>query len=122
MEIMGRVLIQFFIVVFPIIVYQLYFYDRSLLRSKWKAEYILLILLFIPLCILGNLPLFNFGHVLLSLYPLLILYAFLYGNRKMGLMLVAFMTIVSVYNDFSSVFYIIFIFHTTICYFINYIW
>ena len=110
MEIMGRVLIQFFIVVFPIIVYQLYFYDRSLLRSKWKAEYILLVLLFIPLCILGNLPLFNFGHVLLSLYPLLILYAFLYGNRKMGLTLVAFMTIVSLYIDFSSIFYIIFSF------------
>lgn len=82
-----EILLQLFIIISPIIFYQMYFNDEKLFTFTWKPHRTLLILMICSIVIVIKLPILVYYDFVLDFHSLIIMYAFLYGNRKMGLLL-----------------------------------
>lgn len=95
MDYIEEILLQLFIIISPIIFYQMYFNDQKLFSFKWKPHRTLLILMVCSLVMVINLL-----DYVLDFHSLIIMYAFLYGNRKMGFLLVVFSTIFLLFDNY----------------------
>ena len=95
-----EILLQLFIIISPIIFYQMYFNDEKLFSFTWKPHRTLLILTICSVVIVIKLPILVYFDFLLDFHSLIIMYAFLYGNRKMGSLLAVFTTGLLLFDNY----------------------
>lgn len=94
------ILLQLFIIISPIIFYQMYFNDEKLFSFTWKPHRTLMILMICSIISVIKLPILVYFDFVLDFHTLIIMYAFLYGNRKMGLLLTVITTGLLLFDNY----------------------
>ncbi|WP_042349115.1 sensor histidine kinase [Bacillus massiliigorillae] len=87
-----QVLFLFFIIIGPIIFYQFYCDDEEYFPSHWKPQYIFFALMCCSSSLLMHFSVFQVLDFPVSFFSLVVLYTFLYGNKKLGLFLLLYIT------------------------------
>jgi len=82
-----EILLQFFIIISPIVFYQMYLNDERLFSFRWKPHKTLFILMVCSVILVVKFPIIVYFDYVLDFHSLIIMYVFLYGNRKVGLFL-----------------------------------
>lgn len=97
---LEEILLQFFIIISPIIFYQMYFNDEKLFPFTWKPHRTLLILMMFSSLIVINFPIVIYDKFILDFHSLIIMYAFLYGNRRLGVFLAVFTLLIRLVDNY----------------------
>ncbi|MGM9923274.1 MAG: ATP-binding protein [Bacillus sp. (in: firmicutes)] len=90
-----QVLLLIFIIISPIIFFNIYCNDEEYFPSHWKRHYIFFVLMCCSSFLLLHFSSFQVWNHSISFYSLVVLYTILYGSRKQGCLL---LLVVLIYN------------------------
>lgn len=97
---LEQILLHFFIILGPIIFYQMYKNDERFFPSSWKPQKIFFFLILGSTIMLFHFPLLQIGYFSFDFQSLLIMYTLLYCNKRLG---VTILLIITVYRLFLNV-------------------
>ena len=97
---LEEILLQFFIIISPIIFYQMYFNDEKLFPFSWKPHRTLLILMMFSSLIVVNFPVIVYYEFVFDFHSLIIMYVFLYAKRRLGVFLAVFTLCLLLFDNY----------------------
>ncbi|WP_163103353.1 ATP-binding protein [Peribacillus alkalitolerans] len=108
MVLLDELLLHFFIILVPLLIYQIYWANEKLDAMYLKESSILFMTLLLSSLTCMLFPIFKLNGFSYDYRSLLIMYAFLYGGRKIGFWMIVLTTLYRFYLDGQGVIFSLF--------------